>query len=57
MNNKGFSYYLEDDKIIDYLKLSPRMRLEWLEEIDDFNRKALKGKRRIIWEKFRKGEI
>ncbi|MBU4311890.1 MAG: hypothetical protein KJ706_04155 [Candidatus Omnitrophica bacterium] len=57
MNNKGFSYYLENDKIIDYLKLSPRMRLEWLEEIDDFNRKALKGKRRIIWEKFRKGEI
>ena len=57
MNNKGFSYYLENDKIIDYLKLSPRMRLEWLEEIDDFNRKALKGKRRIIWGKFRKGEI
>jgi len=54
---KGFSYYLEDDKIIDYLKLSPAMRLEWLEDIDSLNRKALKGERRKIWEKFRKGEI
>lgn len=54
---KGFSYYLEDEKIIEYLKLSPRMRLEWLEEIDELNRKALTGKRREIWEKFRRGEI
>jgi hypothetical protein len=54
---KGFSYHLEDEKIIDYLSLSPRMRLEWLEEISNFNRKALRGQRRIIWEKFRKGEI
>jgi len=54
---KGFSYYLEDEKIISYLSLSPRMRLEWLEEIDEFNRKALRGKRRKIWEKFRRGEI
>lgn len=54
---KGFSYYLEDDKIIEYLNLSPRMRLEWLEEIFNFNLKALRGKRRKIWEKFRRGEI
>ncbi len=54
---KGFSYYLEDEKIISYLALSPRMRLEWLEEIEEFNRKALRGKRRKIWEKFRRGDI
>ena len=53
----GFSYYLEDEKIIDYLNLSPRMRLEWLEEIFNFNCKALRGQRRKICEKFRKGEI
>jgi len=39
------------------LKLSPAMRLEWLEDIDSLNRKALRGERRKIWEKFRKGEI
>lgn len=54
---KGFSYYLEDEKIIEYLSLSPRLRLEWLGEIDSFNRKALKGIRRKIWEKLRNGEV
>ena len=57
VTRKGFSYYLEDEKIIEYLKLSPRVRLEWLEEIDAFNRKALKGERRKIWEKFRRGDV
>ncbi|MFC1620872.1 hypothetical protein ACFL2G_01075 [Candidatus Omnitrophota bacterium] len=54
---KGFSYYLEDDKIIEYLKLPPRVRLEWLEEIFEFNRKALKGKRKKIWQALRMGEV
>lgn len=54
---KGFSYYLEDEKILEYLRMSPRMRLEWLEDINIFNRKALRGERRKIWEKFRRGEI
>lgn len=57
IRGKGYSYYLEDEKIIDYLSLSPQMRLEWLEEIDSFNRKALRGIRRKIWEKFRRGEV
>jgi len=57
VKGKGFSYYLEDEKIIEYLSLSPRLRLEWLEEIDSFNRKALKGIRRRIWEKLRRGEV
>jgi hypothetical protein len=57
IKRKGFFYYLEDEKIIEYLNLSPRMRLEWLEEIDEFNRKALTGKRRKIWERLRRGEI
>lgn len=57
IKGKGYSYYLEDEKIIEYLSLSPRMRLEWLEEIDSFNRKALTGIRRKIWEKLRRGEV
>lgn len=57
MKKKGFSYYLEDEKLLEYLRLSPEMRLEWLEEINGFNRKALTGRRREIFEKFRKGEI
>ncbi|MFH1782850.1 MAG: hypothetical protein ABH848_04465 [Candidatus Omnitrophota bacterium] len=57
IKGKGFSYFLEDEKIIEYLRLSPAMRLEWLEDIDSLNHKALTGERRKIWEKFRRGEI
>lgn len=57
IKRKGFAYYLEDEKIIDYLKLPPLIRLQWLEDINDLNRKALTGRRRKIWEKFRRGEI
>lgn len=56
VRRNGFSYYLEDEKILEYLKMPPRARLEWLEEINLFNRKALTGERRKISEKFRKGE-
>lgn len=54
---KGFSYYLEDEKIISYLRLKPKEKLEWLEDIAQLNKKALYGTRRVVWEKLRKGEV
>ena len=32
-----FSYTLEDDKILEYLKLPTEDKLKWLEEILEFN--------------------
>ena len=39
--DKGFSYTLEDEKIIEYMKLSTENKLQWLEEINDFNNMVL----------------
>ena len=41
MKNGGFSYTLEDEKIIEYIKLSTKDKLEWLEEIMLFTEMAL----------------
>ncbi len=40
-----FSYTLEDEKILEYLKLSTEDKLNWLEEIAEFNYLVL-GKNR-----------
>ena len=39
--DKGFSYILEDEKIIEYMKLSTENKLQWLEEINGFNTMVL----------------
>ena len=36
--SEEFSYTLEDEKILDYLKLSTEDKLNWLEEIVEFNK-------------------
>jgi hypothetical protein len=57
MKKKGFKSIPTTQQIKEYLKLSLRHRLEWLEEANRFTYKALKGKRKKAWEAFRKGEI
>lgn len=49
----GFSYTLEEEKILEYLKLSTEDKLQWLEEINEFNRAALSDQEKEIWAKFR----
>ena len=39
--SEEFSYTLEDEKILDYLKLSTEDKLNWLEEIVEFNKLVL----------------
>ena len=39
--NEEFSYTLEDEKIIEYLKWSTEDKLNWLEEIVNFNKLVL----------------
>ena len=54
---KGFKYYIEDDKIREYMKLSTKEKLKWLEEIRQFSNLAMSDKAKDIREKFRKAEI
>ena len=54
--NRGFTYVLEDDKILEYMKLSVEQKLIWLEEIDEFTRAVLDDKQKEIREKLRSGQ-
>lgn len=53
MSEGGFSYYLEDEKILEYAKLSTAQKLEWLEEMRVFNEAALTPREKRIREFFR----
>ena len=56
--NKGFSYTLEKEDILNYMKLSTKEKLNWLEEIVLFTEKALTPKGKKVREHFRNnGEI
>ncbi len=46
MEKKGFYYYLEDEKILEYMKLSTEEKLQWLEDIIEFTEAFLTEKRR-----------
>lgn len=54
---KGFKYYLEDDKIREYMKLSVEQKFKWLDEINRFNELVMDEKTKRIREKLRKGEV
>lgn len=52
----GFSYTIEKEKIIEYMKLSTEDKLKWLEEINQFTEMVLGKKEKEIRRKFREGE-
>lgn len=54
---KGLSYSLEDEKIIEYMKLSTEDKLKWLEEINEITNMVLTDKEKEFREKLKKGEI
>jgi len=56
-DKKGFSYTIEDEKLIEYMKLSTEDKLNWLEEINEFMNMVLNDREKEIREKLRKGEI
>lgn len=55
--DKGFSYTLEDEKILEYMKLSTENKLQWLEEINEFNNMVLSGREKELREKIRACKI
>lgn len=52
----GWSYVLEDEKILEYMKLCTEDKLRWLEEIDAFTRAALGEKEKRLRECLRAGD-
>lgn len=54
---KGFSYRVEDEKIIEYMKLSTEDKLKWLEDINEFTDMVLNDKEKALRAKLRCGEI
>ncbi len=54
---KGFNYTLEDEKIIEYMKLSTEDKLKWLEEINEFTNMVLSNREKELREKLRACEI
>lgn len=55
--DKGLIYTLEDDKIIEYMALSVEDKLNWLEDMAEFNRLFLGAKEKEIMEGLREGLI
>lgn len=54
---KGYSYQVSEEKIRQYMKLPPEIKLHRLESMLRFNEQALDEKTKKIRETFRKGEI
>ncbi len=54
---KGYSYTVEDEKIIRYMKLSTEQKLKWLEEINTFTYSVLSDEEKLIRQKLRAAEI
>jgi len=54
---KGFSYTVEEEKIIEYMKLSTEDKLRWLEDINEFTDMVLNDKEKALRAKLRGSEI
>jgi hypothetical protein len=57
MKPKGYSYTVEDEKILEYMKLSTEDKLFWLEEINLLTEAALTPREKRIRNLLRAGEI
>jgi len=54
---KGFSYSLEDEKILSYMKLTAEEKLQWLEDINRFTFLVLNDRQKEFREQLRSGKI
>ena len=50
-------YYVPTDKLKEQIGISPKQKLEWLEEIASFLEAAMPEKNKKIWQTFRKGNF
>ena len=54
---KGYSYTVEEAKILEYMKLTTEQKLQWLEEINAFTFSVLSDDEKLLRQKLRSGEI
>jgi len=54
---KGYGYHVTDKQIRRYRRLTPRQKLEWLEEANAFTEKFAPEKAKRFHKMFRRGEI
>ncbi len=57
MSKKGFSYTVSEESLKKWMHMPAEMKLEWLEEINEFIWKYTPKKNKKIIELFRKGDI
>jgi hypothetical protein len=57
MSDKGFCYDIEDEKILEYMKLSDEEKLDWLEEITEFTNSLLNDKEKEFQTALRENKI
>ena len=57
MQSKGYSYTIEEEKILEYMKLTTEQKLQWLEEINAFTFAVLSDEEKMLREKLRSGEL
>ena len=57
MENKGFSYTIEDEKILEYMKLTIEEKLQWLEEILELTENTLTEKEKEFRRRLRDGSL
>ncbi|MDP1809078.1 MAG: hypothetical protein Q8L35_06035 [Actinomycetota bacterium] len=56
-SKRGFTYTVTEEQVRHYMAVPAEAKLNWLADTNDFLSKALTGRRREIWQKFRRGEI
>ena len=57
MEPKGYSYTVEDEKLLEYMKLTTEQKLQLLEEINAFTFAVLSEEEKLLRQKLRSGEI
>jgi len=55
--SRGYTYIVTREQIRKHASLTPKQKLEWLQEANDFVNKFMSQKSRSIQDKFRRGDI
>ena len=54
---RGYSYHVSREEIRKYMRLSPKEKLDWLEEVNEFIERFAPDKTKELHRRFRHGEI
>ena len=57
VSRKGYGYHVTREQIRKYRRLTPKQKLEWLEEVNEFTNKFASDRVKRLHRMFRHGEI